>query len=42
MTDRIAPRLLTLPLHARMTDEDADFVAGALDTVLATAGRAAR
>lgn len=35
VTDRIAGRLLTLPLHARMTDDDAEYVAAALGWALA-------
>ncbi|TCO61918.1 DegT/DnrJ/EryC1/StrS family aminotransferase [Actinocrispum wychmicini] len=36
VTDRVAGRLLTLPLHARMSDEDVDYVANELRSVLAT------
>jgi dTDP-4-amino-4,6-dideoxygalactose transaminase len=40
VTERVAGRLLTLPLHARMTDQDTEYVAGALKAALAeVAGR---
>ncbi|MFE0426957.1 DegT/DnrJ/EryC1/StrS family aminotransferase, partial [Streptomyces sp. NPDC058953] len=39
VTEDIAPRLLTLPLHARMSDDDADFVADAVTAGLRRAGR---
>lgn len=34
VTDRVAGRLLTLPLHARMTEDEAGYVAGQLRSVL--------
>jgi dTDP-4-amino-4,6-dideoxygalactose transaminase len=34
VTDQVAPRLLSLPLHARMTDDDAILVADTLTTIL--------
>ncbi|MEU3601331.1 DegT/DnrJ/EryC1/StrS family aminotransferase [Streptomyces sp. NPDC006798] len=39
VTEDVAPRLLTLPLHARMTDDDAEFVADAVTTGLRRATR---
>jgi dTDP-4-amino-4,6-dideoxygalactose transaminase len=40
VTEQVAGRLLTLPLHARMTDQDTEYVAGALKAALAeVAGR---
>jgi dTDP-4-amino-4,6-dideoxygalactose transaminase len=34
MTDRVAGRLLSLPLHARMTESDAEYAATALEAAL--------